>query len=377
MGPGPLNMHPRVLSALGLPVLSHLDPAYLQAMDEIATRLRGVFGTKNVVTHATPGTGTSGMEACISNLLEPGDRIVVCVQGYFGDRLRQMAERQEADIRVIEGEWGKAADPAEVEAALKEADTKVLGLVHAETSTGVLQPMDDIARLAKEHGAMILTDMVTSLGGVEVKVDEWGIDAAYSCSQKCVGSPSGLAPVTFSQRAIDSVERRKHKVRSWYLDVELLSKYWEATRVYHHTSSSSLNFALLEALRLIDEEGLSERIARHRKNHLALVAGVEAMGLEMHVAPDIRLPTLNTIRIPEGVDDAAARGYLLERFSLEIGGGLGALKGKVWRVGLMGYSSSAENVMFFLSAITAALNAQGKQVDLTSGLAAAMSSLDG
>jgi alanine-glyoxylate transaminase/serine-glyoxylate transaminase/serine-pyruvate transaminase len=374
MGPGPLNVHPRVLQALGLPVLSHLDPAYLQAMDEVRERLRGVFATKNQVTHATPGTGTSGMEACVANLLEPGDRIVVCVQGYFGDRIRQMAERQEADVRVVEGEWGKPADPADVEAALKEAGTKVLGLVHAETSTGVLQPMDDIAALAKEHGAMILMDAVTSLGGVDVKTDEWGVDAAYSCSQKCIGCPSGLAPVTFSTRAIDSVERRKHPVRTWYLDIDLLEKYWDS-RVYHHTSSSTLNFALLEALRLIDEEGLANRIARHKKNHLALVAGVEAMGLRMHVDAEYRLPTLNTIQIPEGVDDATARGYLLETFNLEIGGGLGALKGKVWRVGLMGYSSSPENVAFFLSAITSALSAQGKQVDLNAGLSAAMSSL--
>lgn len=372
MGPGPLDVHPRIYSALTSPVIGHLDPAYLKVLDRIGDLLRPVFGTQNRVTHATPGTGTSGMEACVANLMEPGDRVLVCVHGYFGDRIRQMAERQEAEVTLVEAEWGRPTDATRVAEALKDGGYKVITLVHAETSTGVLQPMDEIAELAKAHGAMILLDTVTSLGGVEVKVDEWGVDAGYSCSQKCIGAPSGLAPVTFSDRAIEVAANRKHPVRTWYLDISLLDQYWGPERVYHHTSSSTLNYALLEALLLMEEEGLQNRLARHLKNHKALVAGVEAMGLEMLVAPEHRLPTLNTVRIPDGVDDAKVRGYLLETFSLEIGGGLGALKGQVWRVGLMGYSSSAENVLFFLSAMSRALADQGWVMDVEAGLEAAM-----
>jgi alanine-glyoxylate transaminase/serine-glyoxylate transaminase/serine-pyruvate transaminase len=377
LGPGPLNIHPRVYQALALPVIGHMDPAHFRNLDRIGEMLRKLFATENRVTNAAPGTGTSGMETCVANLLEPGDQALVCVNGYFGDRIRQMVERQEADMTVIEGEWGSPADPQRVEAALKESSYKVIGLVHAETSTGVLQPMDAIARLAKEHGAMILLDTVTSLGGIEVKSDEWGLDAVYSCSQKCIGAPSGLAPVTFSERAVEAVKKRKHPVRSWYPDISLLDQYWGSSRVYHHTSSSTLTYALLEALLLIEEEGLQNRFDRHTENHRALVAGIEAMGLQMLVQPEYRLPTLNTVRIPDGVEDAKLRGYLLEKFNLEIGGGLGVLKGKVWRVGLMGYSSSAENILFFLSALSRALAVQGCRTDLAAGIDAAMSKLDG
>lgn len=377
MGPGPLDIHPRVYRALTAPVIGHMDPAYFKTLDRIGDQLRQVFQTQNRLTHATPGTGTSGMEACVVNLLEPGDPILVCVHGYFGDRLRQMAERQEADVTVIEGEWGQPTDPQRVEEAFQNKGYKVIALVHAETSTGVCQPMDDIVRLAKEHGAMILLDTVTSLGGIEIKADEWGLDAAYSCSQKCIGAPPGLAPVTFSDRAVEAAKNRKHPIRSWYLDITLLDQYWGSTpRVYHHTSSSTLNYALLEALLLIEEEGLQNRFERHLKNHQALVAGVEAMGLEMLVKPEYRLPTLNAIRVPEGVDEAKARGYLLQTFNLEIGAGLGALAGQIWRVGLMGYSSSAENVLFFLSAISRALAVQGYKTDLAAGSEAAMSLLN-
>ena len=376
MGPGPLDIHPRVYQALTSPVIGHLDPAYLKTLDRLGELLRNVFATQNRLTHAAPGTGTSGMEACVANLLEPGDAVLVCVNGYFGDRICQMVERQESELTVLEGQWGKPADPESIEAEFKKRSYKVIALVHAETSTGVLQPMDDISRLAKEYGVMILLDTVTSLGGIEVKPDDWGVDAAYSCSQKCIGAPPGLAPVTFSDRAVEAARNRKHPIRSWYLDITLLDKYWGSERVYHHTSSSTLNYALLEALQLIDEEGLQHRFDRHLKNHQALVAGVEAMGLEMLVEPQYRLPTLNTVRIPEGVDDLNARGYLLEKFNLEIGGGLGTLKGKVWRVGLMGYSSSAENVLFFLSSLSLALAVQGCKADLSAGLDAAMSKLD-
>ncbi len=375
MGPGPLDLHPRVYRALLTPVIGHLDPAYMKTLDAIRERLRTVFDTKNALTQATPGTGTSGMEFCVANLLGPGDRALVCVQGYFGDRIRQMAERQEADITLIESEWGRPTDPERVEEALKAGSFKVMTLVHAETSTGVLQPMDEMVKLAKEHGVMILLDTVTSLGGVEVKVDAWGVDAAYSCSQKCIGSPPGLAPVTLSPRAVESITKRKHPVRSWYLDALLLDTYWTG-KGYHHTSSSTLNYAFLEALLLVEEEGLPNRLRRHLLNHHALVAGVEAMGLQMLVAPQHRLPSLNTIRIPDGVDDANLRGYLLETFNLEIGGGLGALKGKVWRVGLMGYNSSAEKILFVLSCLSSGLAAQNVKVDLPAGLAAAMAKLE-
>jgi len=375
MGPGPLDLHPRVYRALLTPVIGHLDPAYMKTLDAIRERLRTVFDTKNALTQATPGTGTSGMEFCVANLLGPGDRALCCIQGYFGDRIRQMAERQEADITLIESEWGRPTDPERVEKALKAGPFKVMTLVHAETSTGVLQPMDEIVKLAKEHGVMMLLDTVTSLGGVEVKVDAWGVDAAYSCSQKCIGSPPGLAPVTLSPRAVESITKRKHPVRSWYLDALLLDTYWTG-KGYHHTSSSTLNYALLEALLLVEEEGLSNRVRRHLRNHHALVAGVEAMGLQMLVAPEHRLPSLNTIRIPEGVDDAKLRGYLLETFNLEIGGGLGALKGKVWRVGLMGYNSSAEKILFVLSCLSSGLAAQNVKVDLPAGLAAVMAKLE-
>lgn len=371
MGPGPLNVHPRVYRALTSPVIGHLDPEYLMVLDRIAEELRTVFGTENKLTNATPGTGTSGMEACVANLLEPGDPILVCVQGYFGDRIKQMAERQGAAVTVIESEWGKPTDPSRIESALKDSPYKVVGLVHAETSTGVLQPMDEIARLCRDYGTMLLLDTVTSLGGVEVKIDHWEVDAAYSCSQKCIGCPPGLAPVTFSHSALEMVKQRKHPVRSWYLDIELLDGYWGEDRIYHHTSSSTLNYGLFEALLIVKEEGLKNRYSRHLKNHNALVDGLEAMGLQMFVAPEYRLPTLNTVRIPQGVDDVKVRSYLLEVFNLEIGGGLGVLKGVVWRVGLMGYSSSAENVLFFLSALGCALDAQGARVDIASGLKAA------
>lgn len=376
MGPGPLDIHPRVYQALTSPIIGYLDPAYLKILDQVGDQLRKVFQTRNRVTNAAPGTGTSGMEACVANLIEPGDKILVCVHGYFGDRLRQMVERQGAQIMLIEEEWGKPTDPQRVEAALKADAYKVITLVHAETSTGVLQPMDDIVKLADKYGVMILLDTVTSLGGIEVKMDEWGLDAAYSCSQKCIGCPPGLSPVSFSDRAVETVKNRKQPVSSWYLDITLLEKYWGSDRVYHHTSSSTLNYALLEALQLIDEEGLQNRFDRHLENHRALVAGIEAMGLEMYVRPEYRLPTLNAVKIPEGVDDVKVRSYLLETFNLEIGGGLGALKGKVWRVGLMGYSSSAENVLFFLSAISRALVIQGYKTDLATGTNAAMTELN-
>jgi alanine-glyoxylate transaminase/serine-glyoxylate transaminase/serine-pyruvate transaminase len=377
MGPGPLDVHPRVYKALSSPVIGYLDPVYLKVLDRIGELLPPVFGRTGGITNAMPGTGSSGMEAAVANLLEPGDKVLVCVHGYFGDRVRQMAERQEAEVTVVEAEWGKPIDPQQVEAELQKKSYKLITVVHAETSTGVLQPMDDISRLAKDYGAMLLLDTVSSLGGIEIKVDEWGVDACFSCSQKCIGTPPGLSPITFSDRAVEIVKNRKTAVRSWYLDLSLIEKYWSQERVYHHTSSSTLNYALLEALLLIHEEGLQERFARHYKNHKALVAGVEALGLKMLVDPLYRLPTLNTVVIPDGIDDLKLRRYLLGKFKLDIGGGFGRLAGKVWRVGLMGYSSSADNVLFFIPAISRALAVQGYKTDLPAGLDAVLTELDG
>ena len=377
MGPGPLDVHPRVYKALSSPVIGYLDPVYLKVLDRIGELLPPVFGTQNHITNAMPGTGSSGMEACIANLVEPGDPVLISVNGFFGDRMRQIAERQKAEITVLETNWGKPIDPERIEAELKKKSYKLIALVHAETSTGVLQPIDDIARLAKEYDTMMMLDTVSSLGGIEIKVDEWGIDACFSCSQKCIGCAAGLAPITFSDRAVEAVKNRESKVGSWYLDISLIEKYWGTDRVYHHTSSSTLNYGLLEALLLIHEEGLETRFARHLKNHKALVAGVEALGLKMLVDPEYRLPTLNTVVIPDGVDDLKLRRYLLEKFKLDIGGGFGRLQGKVWRVGLMGYSSSADNVLFFIPAISRALALQGYQTDLAAGLDAVLAELDG
>jgi alanine-glyoxylate transaminase / serine-glyoxylate transaminase / serine-pyruvate transaminase len=377
MGPGPLDVHPRVYKALSSPVIGYMDPVYLKVLDRIGELLPPVFGQKSGVTNAMPGTGSSGMEAAVANLLEPGDRVLVCVHGYFGDRVRQMAERQGAEITVLEEDWGNPIDPQRVEDALKQGPYKLMTVVHAETSTGVLQPMDDIARLAKEYDTMLLLDTVSSLGGIEIKVDKWGVDVCFSCSQKCIGCPPGLAPITFSDRAVEMVKNRKSAVRSWYLDLSLIEKYWGNERVYHHTSSSTLNYALLEALLLIHEEGLHVRFTRHLKNHKALVAGIEALGLKMLVDEPYRLPTLNTVVIPEGVDDLKLRRYLLEKFKLDIGGGFGSLAGKVWRVGLMGYSSSADNVLFFIPTISRALAVQGIKTDLSAGLDAVLTELDG
>jgi len=377
MGPGPLDVHPRVYKALSSPVIGYMDPVYLKVLDRIGELLPPVFGQKSGVTNAMPGTGSSGMEAAVANLLEPGDRVLVCVHGYFGDRVRQMAERQGAEITVLEEDWGNPIDPQRVEDALKQGPYKLMTVVHAETSTGVLQPMDDIARLAKEYDTMLLLDTVSSLGGIEIKVDKWGVDVCFSCSQKCIGCPPGLAPITFSDRAVEMVKNRKNAVRSWYLDLSLIEKYWGNERVYHHTSSSTLNYALLEALLLIHEEGLHVRFTRHLKNHKALVAGIEALGLKMLVDEPYRLPTLNTVVIPEGVDDLKLRRYLLEKFKLDIGGGFGSLAGKVWRVGLMGFSSSADNVLFFIPTISRALAVQGIKTDLSAGLDAVLTELDG
>ncbi len=358
MGPGPSDVPPRVLQAMSAPCIGHLDPYFLAVMDETQQLLRSLFQTKNALTIPVSGTGSAGMETCFVNLVEPGDEVVVCVNGVFGTRMCDIVNRIGGKLIRIDAEWGRAIDPQAVRDAAKGKSPKVIAVVHAETSTGVCQPLDDLAALAKDTGALFLVDMVTSLGGMEVSIDDMGIDAAYSGTQKCISCPPGLSPVSFSDKALKVLEKRETPVVSWYLDMSMVSSYWGAERKYHHTAPINMIYGLREALRIIAEEGLRKRFARHRLNHRALVAGVEAMGLSMLVPKNERLPMLNTIRIPDGADDVPVRKALLNGFGIEIGGGLGALAGKVWRVGLMGHAARERNVVLFLSALETILKMQ-------------------
>lgn len=350
LGPGPSDVPPRVLEALSKPTLSHLDPAYLALMDEIMAGLRAVFRTRNEATLFLPGTGTSGMEAALVNLLEPGEVVVAAVVGYFGARLAEIAERQGAVVHRVEAPWGETIEAAAVEAELaRHAKVAAVLVVHAETSTGVHQPMEAIAAAAKAAGALVVADAVTSLGGVPVEVDGWGLDVCYSCSQKCLSAPPGLAPITFSPAALEKIAARKTPCRSFYLDLGLLRKYWGAERMYHHTAPSNMAYALAEGLRLLAEEGLETRFARHREQHLRLRAGLEKLGLTY--IPKASLPHLNAVRIPAGIDDLAVRKRLLAENGIEIGAGLGPFKGQAWRIGIMGASCTASNVDALLGAL--------------------------
>ena len=359
MGPGPSDVPPRVLQALSAPCIGHLDPAFLSIMNETQALLRHLFQTENELTIAVSGTGSAGMEACFVNLVEPGDEVVVCVNGVFGTRMCDIVGRLGGNLIRVDAPWGKTIDPNAVRDAVKGKSPKVLAIVHAETSTGVCQPLEEIKTIASEAGALFLVDMVTSLGGMEVSLDKMGIDAAYSGTQKCISCPPGLSPVSFSPAAMEVLKQRKTPVSSWYLDMSMVSSYWGNERKYHHTAPINMNYALREALRLIAEEGLEARFARHLLNHRALVAGVEAMGLSMLVAEGERLPMLNAVCIPDGADDLKVRKALLNDFGMEIGGGLGDLAGKVWRVGIMGHASRRRNVVLFLSALETILKAQG------------------
>ena len=359
LGPGPSPVEDRILEAMSAPVLGHLDPLFLQCMDDIQGMLRYVFETENRVTIPISATGSAGMEAALVNIIEPGDEVVVCIHGVFGERMRDIVERAGGKPIVVRAEWGHAIERADIVAALDSCKPCALAIVHAETSTGVLQDLTGLSEMAHSRGALLIVDAVTSLGGHPVGVDRNGIDVCYSGTQKCLGAPPGLAPITFSARAIERVRARKSKVQSWYLDITMVEKYWGDDRTYHHTAPISMNYALREALRIACEEGLEARWQRHELNHRALVAGVEAMGLEMNVAPAHRLWSLNAVRVPDGVDDARVRSRLLNDFNIEIGGGLGPLKGKIWRIGLMGSGSSRENVMLVLEALHRALNAEG------------------
>jgi len=378
LGPGPSNVHPRVMKALLSPVVGHLDPDFLRVMDDIKQLLRIVFQTTNEITFPVSGTGSAGMETAFANLIEEGDEVVVGVNGVFGDRAAEAAVRMGAKVHRVEAEWGMIVEPARLEAALKAAARpKLLAVVHAETSTGVYQPVAELGRMAHRYGALFVMDAVTSLGCVPVEIDNWEVDACYSCTQKGVGAPPGLAPVTFSVRAMAKVHGRKSKCRSWYFDLAGIERYWGSDRVYHHTAPITMNYALYEALRIVVEEGLEARFQRHRENAAALQAGVVAMGLALAAQEGYRLPQLTAVRVPNGIDDARVRGELLRLFNTEIGAGLGPFKGQVWRIGLMGESSRRQNVMLILNALETLLTAQGMELVRGAGLVAADKAYDG
>jgi alanine-glyoxylate transaminase/serine-glyoxylate transaminase/serine-pyruvate transaminase len=362
LGPGPSPVSPRVLRAMSTPLLGHLDPKFLEIMNEVQAQLRAVYRTQNAFTIAVSGTGSAGMEAALVNLLEPGDAAVVVVAGVFGTRMADIVGRTGAKLVKIEVPWGQVVEAGRIEEALrKEGKVKVVALVHAETSTGAHQPMKGLGKLCHAHGALLVVDTVTSLGGVPVDVDEWEADAVYSGTQKCLSCPPGLAPLTLSPRALDAVKARKTKVQSWYLDAGMVADYWaEGKRVYHHTAPISMVYALREALRIVLEEGLEARFARHRRHSAALMAGAAALGCAPQAQEGHRLPSLNCITVPAGVDEGAVRKALLAEHDIEIGGGLGPLAGKVWRIGLMGEGSRQENVLAVLAALEQALAKQGK-----------------
>ncbi len=352
LGPGPSTAAPRVLRALSTPLLGHLDPQFLKIMSEVQQLLRYVFQTQNELTLPVSGTGSAGMEASLCNFIEPGDRVLVCVMGYFGERLVDMAGRYGAQVERLDRPWGQVFDPDEIESALRGKSYKLVALVHAETSTGALQPgIAQIAAAAHRSGALLVLDTVTSLGGLPVEIDAWDVDISYSGSQKNLSAPPGLAPITISPRAREVLRSRKTPVANWYLDLSMLDKYWGNERTYHHTAPISMNYALREALRMAAEEGLEARFARHSANASLLWKGLEDLDLPPLVALANRLPTLTTPQIPPSVDDAGVRRRLLDTYNIEIAGGFGPLKGKVWRIGLMGYSSRAENVLLLLAAL--------------------------
>ena len=351
LGPGPSPVSPRVLQALSLPVVGHLDPKFLEIMDQSMAMLREVFQTQNRLALPISGTGSAGMETCFVNLIEPGDTVLIGVNGVFGTRMVDVAQRCGAQVDTVDAEWGTALDAQNFKTALAKKKYKLVAVVHAETSTGVLQPLDDIAKLVHESGALLLVDAVTSLGGAPVRVDELGIDACYSGTQKCLSCPPGLSPVTFNERAVEVIRNRKSKVQSWYLDLSMIEKYWGSERIYHHTAPISMNYALHEALRSVLEEGLQSAWQRHRRVHETFIREMRRLEIEPAVAEPVRAPMINAIKIPTGVDDAKVRQRLYDDFDIEIGAGLGPLKGKIWRVGLMGHGSSEENVAILAKAL--------------------------
>ncbi|WP_286238575.1 pyridoxal-phosphate-dependent aminotransferase family protein [Neptuniibacter halophilus] len=371
MGPGPSDVSPRVLAAMARPTIGHLDPEFIRMMDELKGMLKSLFKTDNELTLPVSAPGSAGMEACFVNLVEPGDKVIVCQNGVFGGRMKENVERFGGECILLQDDWGKPVDPEKVKAAFAEHDdVKVLAFVHAETSTGVRSDARTLCQIAKENGALTIVDAVTSLGGIEVDVDGWGIDAIYSGTQKCLSCPPGISPVSFSPRAVEAVKNRKTPVPSWFLDKNLVMGYWGGggKRAYHHTAPVNSLYALHEALVMVEEEGLENAWARHQKLHLALRAGLEAMGIGFLVDEESRLPQLNSVMIPEGVDDAQVRTALLQNYNLEIGAGLGDLAGKVWRIGLMGSACTQRNVMLCLDALENTLSAM--QAPINTGVAA-------
>ena len=352
MGPGPSDAHPRVLKAMSTPLIGHLDPEFLTVMDEIKTMTQATFQTQNNLTFTVSAPGSAGMETCLVNLLEPGDEALICVHGVLGNRMADIVERCGAKLIRVDAPWGQPIDPQQVKEALKTCQPKLVAIVHAETSTGVLQPLEEISQMTHAAGALFVVDAVTSYCGTQLKVDDWGIDAIYSGSQKCLSAPPGLSPVSFSDRAIAALDNRKTKVQSWFLDLTMVKNYWQgAKRAYHHTAPVSAMFALREAYRLVLEEGLEQRFARHRRNHLLLRDGLEELGFTFLVDESYRLPMLNAVKLPEGVDDTLTRKRLLDDYNIEVGGGLGDFAGKIWRIGLMGNSSTPNHVNMLLGAL--------------------------
>lgn len=372
LGPGPSNCHPRVLQALGAPTLGHLDPDFLAIMGQTMDLLRMVFGTANRLTIPVSGTGSAGMEAALVNFIEPGDRVVLGVAGLFGERMVDIARRQGAEVTEVRAEWGQPVDVDQLERAVAAAaPVKLVGLVHAETSTGVHQPLAPLAGIARRYGALALADAVTSLGGMPVDVDALGLDVVYSGTQKCLSCPPGLAPLTVGPRALEVLASRRTPASSWYLDLSMIARYWGQERFYHHTAPVNMVYALREALMLIVEEGLEETLARHAANCRALYAGLEALGLQALPPAGHTLDSLAVVRVPAGVSDTAVRGRLLGDYALEIGGGLGPLRGQVWRIGLMGHNSRLGNVGHCLMALAGVLRAEGHRCSADAALAAA------
>jgi alanine-glyoxylate transaminase / serine-glyoxylate transaminase / serine-pyruvate transaminase len=371
LGPGPSDVHPRVLTAMATPLLGHLDPAFLTLMNETQDMLRQAFRTQNALTFPVSATGMAGMETCMVNLLEPGDKVVVCAKGFFGQRMIEVAGRTGAQVTPLAAPWGTVFDLDVIRTALKTTRPKLLAIVQAETSTGAWQPIEQLGKLCHEFDTLLLVDAVTALGCVPLELDAWEVDAVYSCTQKGLGCPPGLSPVSFSPRAVAAIGRRKTKVQSWYLDVSLVERYWGQDRFYHHTAPITMIYALREGLRLLHEEGLDARWQRHLLHHRAIKAGLLALGLAYSAAEGHQLPQLNAVRIPARIDDLAVRKQLLDEFGIEIGGGLGDFKGKVWRIGLMGYGCRENNVLLLLGALEKCLAARGHKAPPGAGVAAA------
>ena len=376
LGPGPSSVHPRVLQAMMAPVVGHLDPTFFQVMDDVSDMLRQVYHTANFMTFPVSSTGTGAMETACANIIERGDTVVICRNGYFGQRLADIAERCGADVHVVDSPWGKPVDVDSLAGELKKhSKVKAVGVVHAETSTGVLTPLPEIVQLIRQHDALAIVDAVTSLGGHDVRMDEWGVDVCYSASQKCLGAPPGLAPISVGPRAMEAINNRSSKVQSFYFSLPELESYWTERRAYHHTAPISMTYALREALRMMVEEGLENRLNRHARVAAALRAGLEALGIGLLADPQYQLNPLTVALVPEGIDDAVVRRSLLDDYSIEIGGGLGELRGKAWRIGLMGESAREVNVFALLSALEMIFSSSGYEVAYGSSLAVAQRAL--